>query len=61
MDIERIKKSFKWDPSEGDYSKSHVSYERKLNKRKQTRAFLLKILYILILIVSIILIYRKFK
>jgi len=61
MDIEKIKESSKWDPSSGDYSKSHVSYERRLNKKKRTRNFLLTLLYIVILIASIILIYLKFK
>jgi len=61
MDIEKIKKSSKWDPSRGDYSKSHVSYERRINKRKRTRNFLLTLLYIVILIVSVILLYLKFK
>lgn len=61
MDIEKVKKNYKWDPMRGDYSKSYVSYERRIQKRKQTRNLLLTILYILILIASIYLIYKSVK
>lgn len=61
MDIEKVKKNYKWDPMRGDYSKSYVSYERRIQKKKQTRNLLLTILYILILIASIYLIYKSVK
>ncbi|HMS33047.1 MAG TPA: hypothetical protein PKC91_03090 [Ignavibacteria bacterium] len=61
MDIEKVKKNYKWDPMRGDYSKSYVSYERRLQKKKQTRNLLLTILYVLILIASIYLIYKSVK
>ncbi len=61
MDIEKVKKNYKWDPMRGDYSKSYVSYERRIQKRKQTRNLLLTILYVLILIASIYLIYKSVK
>lgn len=61
MDLEKVKKNYKWDPMRGDYSKSYVSYERRLHKKKQTRNLLLTILYILILIASIYLIYKSVK
>jgi hypothetical protein len=61
MDLEKVKKNYKWDPMRGDYSKSYVSYERRIQKKKQTRNLLLTILYILILIASIYLIYKSVK
>jgi len=61
MDLEKVKKNYKWDPMRGDYSKSYVSYERRIQKKKQTRNLLLIILYILILIASIYMIYKSVK
>ncbi len=61
MDLEKVKKNYKWDPMRGDYSKSYVSYERRLQKKKQTRNLLLTILYVVILIASIYLIYKSVK
>lgn len=61
MDLEKVKKNYKWDPMRGDYSKSYVSYERRIQKKKQTRNLLLTILYVLILIVSIYFIYKSVK
>lgn len=61
MDLEKVKNSYKWDPSSGDYSKSHVSYERKITHKKQSRKFILTVLYIIILLVSIVLIYTNFS
>ncbi|MDZ4711391.1 MAG: hypothetical protein SGI89_03590 [bacterium] len=61
MDLEKVKKNYKWDPMRGDYSKSYVSYERRIYRRKKIRNVSLTILYIIILIVSIIVIYQKFK
>ena len=61
MDLEKVKKNYKWDPMRGDYSKSYVSYERRIQKKKQIRNLLLTILYILILIASIYLIYKSVK
>ena len=61
MDLEKVKKNYKWDPMRGDYSKSYVSYERRIQKKKQTRNLLLTILYILILVASIYLIYKSVK
>lgn len=61
MDLEKIKKNFDWDPEKGDYSKSDVSYERRMQTRKRLRTVVLKILYILILIVSIYLLFKYVK
>jgi hypothetical protein len=61
MDLEKVKKNYKWDPMRGDYSKSYVSYERRMQKKKQTRNLLLTILYVLILIASIYLIFKSVK
>lgn len=61
MDIEKIKKVYKWDPSKGDYSKSYVHYEKKRNRKKRMRSVLFKIVYLLILTGSIIVIYLKFQ
>jgi len=61
MDVERIKKDFKWDPSHGDYSKNHVSYERGLLKKKQTKKVWLILLYLIVLIAVIVMIYFKVK
>lgn len=61
MDLEKVKKNYKWDPMGGDYSKSYVSYERRMNRRKQLRSLLLTALYVVILVVAIIVIYKKFK
>jgi hypothetical protein len=60
MDIEKVKKHYKWDPYGGDYSKSYVSYERRQVRKKQLRNTFLVALYIIILIVAIISIYRYF-
>lgn len=54
MDLDKIKKSYDWDPSKGDYSKNHVSYERKLLRKKQMRNFLLLVLYLILLIAAVI-------
>ena len=47
MDLEKVKNSYKWDPSAGDYSKSYVSYERKISSKKKSRKFILTLVYIL--------------
>ena len=44
----------------GDYSKSYVSYERKIIKQKQTRTYILTTLYIVILVAIVIIIFVKF-
>lgn len=61
MDLEKVKKNYKWDPNRGDYSKSYVSYERRMYRRKKIRNTFLILLYVLILAASIFFIYRKFK
>jgi hypothetical protein len=61
MDLEKTKKNYKWDPMRGDYSKSYVSYERRMYRRKKFRHLMFIILYVIILIVSIFLLYNKFK
>ena len=38
MDLEKVKQNYKWDPSRGDYSKSFVSYERRVQKKKHIKA-----------------------
>ena len=43
MDIEKIKKSYKWDPTKGDYTKSDLSIERRLQKRKQNQNHFMKL------------------
>jgi hypothetical protein len=60
MDLEKVRKHYKWDPYSGDYSKSYVSYERRMLRRKQLRNTLLIGLYAVLLAVAIILIYRYF-
>jgi len=60
MDIDKVKKHYKWDPYAGDYSKSYVSYERRQIRKKQLRNSFLVTLYIVILIVAIIAIYNYF-
>lgn len=57
MDVDKIKKNNKWDPLKGDYSKSYISYERNLERKKQIRNKLLTILYIVILITSVVIVY----
>ncbi len=59
MDLEKIKKNFDWDPLKGDYSKSNVSYERRLQTKKRIRNLVLTILYVLLLIVSIYLLFKS--
>ncbi|MFZ1322408.1 MAG: hypothetical protein WAT71_12710 [Ignavibacteria bacterium] len=61
MDLEKTKNSYKWDPASGDYSKSYVSYERKVSNKKQSRKFILTIIYILALLISVVLIFVKFS
>lgn len=61
MDLEKVKKNYKWDPMRGDYSKSFVSYERRLHRKKQIRNILFISLYIIALAASIIILYKKFK
>ena len=61
MDLEKIKKNYKWDPMGGDYSKSYVSYERRIHKRKRIRNLLLIALYIVALIAGIVILYKTFK
>lgn len=61
MDIEKVKQNYKWDPSRGDYSKSFVSYERRVQRKKQIATGLLILLYVILLIAGIIMIYLKFK
>ena len=60
MDLEKVKDNYKWDPMAGDYSKSYVSYERKIIKQKQTRTYILTTLYIVILVAIVIIIFVKF-
>ncbi|HQY19506.1 MAG TPA: hypothetical protein PK294_02390 [Ignavibacteria bacterium] len=61
MDLEKTKNSYKWDPASGDYSKSYVSYERKISNKKQSRKSLLTIIFILAIIVSIVVIFIEFS
>ncbi|MBK8982625.1 MAG: hypothetical protein IPM38_09980 [Ignavibacteria bacterium] len=61
MDIEKVKNSYKWDPNAGDYSKSHVSYERKISNKKKSRKFILTLVYILLLLVSVVILFVKFS
>ncbi len=61
MDIEKVKQNYKWDPSRGDYSKSFVSYERRVQRKKQITTGLLTALYVILLIAGIVMIYMKFK
>jgi hypothetical protein len=60
MDLDKVRKQYKWDPYSGDYSKSYVSYERRQVRRKQIRNSLLVALYAAILIIAIIALYRYF-
>jgi hypothetical protein len=59
MDLEKAKKDYNWDPMKGDYTKSYISYERRMLRRKQIRNRLLILLYIILLIASIIIVYRS--
>lgn len=61
MDLEKVKQSYKWDPSEGDYLKSYAHRERKLQRKKLIRNRILKLLYLLFLIAFVILVYLKFQ
>ncbi len=61
MDLERVKRTYKWDPKAGDYSKSYVSYERRLQRKKQLIKTLLTILYIIILIAGVVIIFKESK
>lgn len=61
MDLEKVKKTYKWDPMRGDYSKSHVSYERRIQKRKQTISTIFKIFFILAIIAGVVIIYNTVK
>ncbi|MEO8210197.1 MAG: hypothetical protein ABI840_06525 [bacterium] len=58
MDLEKVKKNYKWDPTKGDYAKEDVSYERRMSRRKQLRNRVLLIFYLVLLIVSIIIVYN---
>ncbi len=60
MDIDKVKKQYKWDPYSGDYSKSYVSYERRMLRKKQIRNTLLIGMYIVLLVIAIILVYNYF-
>ncbi|HAY34266.1 MAG TPA: hypothetical protein PK536_04755 [Ignavibacteria bacterium] len=61
MDLEKVKSSYKWDPNSGDYSKSYVSYERRISNKQKFRKFILTVLYILILLASVVIIFAKFS
>lgn len=61
MDIEKVKKNFKWDPSRGDYSKGYVSYERTVQRKKYLRNVFLVALYIILLIAVVVLLFLKFQ
>lgn len=61
MDLEKVKKNFNWDPSAGDYSKSQVSFERRIQRRKRFRNIFLTVLYVLILISIIIFVLIKYE
>jgi hypothetical protein len=61
MDLEKVKSNYKWDPSRGDYPKGYISYERRINKKKQLKRFFFVSLYVILLIASIILVYMKIK
>lgn len=60
MDIEKVKKSFEWDPSRGDYSKSHVSYERRILQKKYKKRIYFLILYMILIILAVIILFVKF-
>ena len=61
MDLEKVKQNYKWNPSRGDYSKSIVSYERRVQKKKHIKNAILTALYVILLIAAIVMIYLKFK
>ncbi len=61
MDIEEIKKNYKWDPMGGDYSKSYVSYERSIQRKKRIRNTLLILLYVSVLIAGIIVLFKTIE
>lgn len=61
MDLEKTKKNYKWDPSRGDYSKSYVSYERRILERKHRKRFYLIILYIFLIIITVTVLFIKFN
>ncbi len=61
MDLEKIKKNYKWDPSQGDYPKSHLSHEKKVLRRKQIRNTVLVVLYIVLLIAAVIFVYSNIE
>ena len=60
MDLEKVKNSYKWDPMGGDYSKSYVSYERRIVKRNQSKKILLTTTYIIVLVAIVTVIFIKF-
>lgn len=60
MDIEKLKQSYKWDPSKGDYSKNYVSYERSVQRKKYLRKLLLTSIYVILLIAVVLLLFLKF-
>lgn len=61
MDLDKVKQNYKWDPSRGDYPKSFVSYERRIQKKKHIKSAVLTLLYVILLITGIVMIYLKFK
>ncbi|MBS1517796.1 MAG: hypothetical protein JSS91_06885 [Bacteroidetes bacterium] len=61
MDLEKIKNTYKWDPASGDYSKSFVSYEKRIKQKQHNKRFILTVVYIIILLISIIIIYNNVK
>jgi hypothetical protein len=61
MDFEKVKNDFNWDPSQGDYSKNQVSYERSLQKKKDKKSAFMIALYVLLLIFAVVLVYLKIE
>ncbi|HMS66366.1 MAG TPA: hypothetical protein PKD83_14070 [Ignavibacteria bacterium] len=61
MDFEKIKKDFNWDPSQGDYSKNQVSYERSVQKKKDKRSVFMIALYVILLLAVVVLVYLKIE
>lgn len=61
MDKEKLKHNYKWDPSLGDYSKSHISYEKRILEKEQKKRFYLIIGFVLVLILSVVILLVKFN
>lgn len=61
MDKEKLKHTYKWDPSLGDYSKSYTSYEKRILEKEQKKRSYLITGFILILIISVIILLVKFN